>query len=76
MNRRSFLKLVGVSAVAAVLPIPEVLAEEVSQIVIPECPGCAAGLPKRERLGWRVIEPMGIIILNDNAITKIALTGA
>ena len=73
MNRRTFLKMVGVAAVATVLPIPNVLAKVPSPIVLPECPGCAAGFPTKETVGWVVYKPHPVII-NDNAITKIILT--
>ena len=75
MNRRSFLKLMGIAAIGTVFPIPKTPVEEISKIVLPECPGCKAGFPIKERLGWIVYKPVPII-LNDNAIIKIALTGA
>lgn len=71
MNRRAFLKLIGATALATVLPLPKTPVE-VSKIVVP-----TPGIPWDEvaevsRLGWVMHHPRTVII-NDNVITKLRL---
>lgn len=76
MNRRSFLKLIGATALATVLPLLKTLARTEFGGPYPhcECETCKAGLPATS-IHWKMLEPQ-IVILNDFPITKIALTGA
>lgn len=75
MNRRAFLKLIGVSVVAAGLPMPKtpVRTEFGGPYPHCECETCKTGLPATS-IHWKILEPR-VVLLNDLPIT-IALTGA
>jgi hypothetical protein len=70
MNRRLFMKSVGLAAIAGISlssckPKPRVSAG--SPYPNCPCPSCQAGIPTKE-LHWVVLEP-GIVFLNDKPIT-------
>ncbi len=71
MNRRMFMKAVGMTMVG-LAGLPLLTPKALSPIVLPECPGCAAGLPIK-KVGWIVSNPH-VAIINDMEISSITLT--
>jgi len=73
MDRRSFMKSVGVATLSAIAVLPSCISKPKVSAGSPypncPCPHCKAGIPTKE-LHWVMLPPQ-VVIINDKAVDRI-----